>query len=223
MPANAKSGSAIYGTSTDRIFSSIEASRCALLVIDMQNYFVDPQYPTAVVSAAATVPAINRMADLLRIFGGCVIWIRTLSSTDESRWSVFEDHILTPQARSLRQVLLHPDHHASKLIEGLDCRSQDKVVYKTRFSALAPQSSNLLEVLAGQNIETVLIAGTATNVCCESTAKDATVANYKSIMIEDCLSAHTEDAHKHSLANFRGIFGDVLTVNQCAALLSKER
>lgn len=223
MQANAQSGPAIYGTSADRVFTAIQASRCALLVIDVQNYFVDPQYPTAVADAAATVPAINRMADLLRKSGGCVIWIRTLSTTDDSRWSVFEDHILTPRAKSLRQALLHPDHHASQLVANLDCQSQDHIVHKTRFSAIAPQSSNLLDVLAARNIETVLIAGTATNVCCESTAKDAAVANFKSIMVEDCLSAHTEDAHKHSLANFRGVFGDVLTVDQCAALFGKKR
>lgn len=223
MQANATSGPAIYGTSTERVFTSIQPLRCALLVIDMQNYFVDPQYPTAVASAAATVPAINRMADLLRRSGGCVIWIRTLSTTEDSRWSVFEDYILSPQAKSLRQALLNPDHHASQLVSNLDCQPQDLVVHKTRFSAVAAQSSNLLTVLQERNIDTVLIAGTATNVCCESTAKDAAVANYKSIMIEDCLSAHTDAAHINSLANFMGVFGDVLSVDQCAALLHKDR
>ena len=82
---------------------------------------------------------------------------------------------------------------------------------------------NWLPISTASRRTILFTKGTATNVCCESTAKDAAVANFKSIMVEDCLSAHTEDAHKHSLANFRGVFGDVLTVDQCAALFGKKR
>ena len=60
----------------------------------------------------------------------------------------------------------------------------------------------------------MLIGGTVTNVCCESTARDAMMMNYPTIMVEDALSAVTEHEHVNALHNWMLFFGDVLSVDE---------
>jgi nicotinamidase-related amidase len=65
----------------------------------------------------------------------------------------------------------------------------------------------------------VLIAGTATNVCCESTARDAMMLNYKTVMVSDACSAFTAQEHAASLDSFLLNFGDVQTTEEVMTLL----
>jgi len=65
----------------------------------------------------------------------------------------------------------------------------------------------------------VLIGGTVTNVCCESTARDAMMMNYATIMVEDVLSAVTTEEHVQTLHNWMLFFGDVLSVDEVTSRL----
>ena len=64
-------------------------------------------------------------------------------------------------------------------------RPEDLTVEKNRFSAFIQGSSDLAAVLRGRGLDTILITGTVTNVCCESTARDAMMLNFKTVMITD--------------------------------------
>jgi ureidoacrylate peracid hydrolase len=65
----------------------------------------------------------------------------------------------------------------------------------------------------------LLIGGTVTNVCCESTARDAMMMNFPAIMVDDVLSAPTEFEHVNALCNWKLMFGDVLSVDEVTARL----
>ena len=80
-------------------------------------------------------------------------------------------------------------------------------------------ASNLAEVLRGRGLDTVLITGTVTNVCCESTARDAMMLNYKTVMVSDACSAFTPQEHAASLDSFLLNFGDVQTTEEVMTLL----
>ena len=69
------------------------------------------------------------------------------------------------------------------------------------------------------NVDTVLIAGTVTNVCCESSARDASTTGFRVVMLADGNSASTVDEHRASLDTFALFFGDVMTVDEAAARL----
>ena len=58
----------------------------------------------------------------------------------------------------------------------------------------------------------VLIAGTATNVCCGSSARDAMMQNFRTVMVHDALAAATDAEHAAALTNFYSIFGDVRSI-----------
>ena len=68
--------------------------------------------------------------------------------------------------------------------------------------------------------DTILIAGAVTNVCCESSARDATELDYKVIMISDALSGHAHGLHEATLATFYRIFGDVRPAGEVIGLLA---
>jgi nicotinamidase-related amidase len=70
-------------------------------------------------------------------------------------------------------------------------------------------------------IDTLLIGGTATNVCCDSSARDAMMLNFKVIMVPDVLATWTDAEHNATLANFYSIFGDVQTCEEVLASLAR--
>ena len=81
---------------------------------------------------------------------------------------------------------------------------------KYRFSAFLPGASDLPDRLRSRGFDTVLITGTVTNVCCESSARDAMMTNFRVVMISDGNAANTQEEHDASLAAFYNIFGDVM-------------
>ena len=90
---------------------------------------------------------------------------------------------------------------------------------KYRFSAFVQGASDLPQRLRAQGYDTVLITGTVTNVCCESSARDAVELEYKVIMVSDLLSGHAHGLHEATLATFYRIFGDVRPSREIVGLL----
>jgi nicotinamidase-related amidase len=102
-----------------------------------------------------------------------------------------------------------------------DMRPEDAQITKKRYSAFIQGSSDIERHLRERGIDTLLIAGTATNVCCESTARDAMMLNFKVVMVADCLATHTDEEHNATLSNFYGQFGDVQTTDEVFESLAK--
>ena len=92
----------------------------------------------------------------------------------------------------------------------LDVRPEDEIVRKYRFSAFMPGTCELPYRLRARGFDTVLITGTVTNVCCESSARDAMMTNFKTIMVSDANAALTMEEHNASLVAFYATFGDVM-------------
>jgi ureidoacrylate peracid hydrolase len=82
-----------------------------------------------------------------------------------------------------------------------------------------PGSSGLDTELRSRGIDTVLITGTATNVCCETSARDAMVLDYRVIMLSDANATWTDEEHAATLNNFLLFFGDVMSTDDAIARL----
>ena len=155
----------------EHIHDDLDPSRTALVVVDMQNAFMLPGVAHSLcLEAQEIVPNINRLAQAVRETGGAVVWIQT-AYTDETKksWSVYYD-ISKPEQNAKRAEALARGSKGYELWETLDARPDDTFVEKNRFSAFIGTSSNLAEVLRTKGIDTILVTGTVTNVCCESTA-----------------------------------------------------
>lgn len=202
-------------------FDAIVPAKTALLIIDMQNYFMKPGFMGEVPQARAIVPNVNRMAAALRERGGHVVWIRNATNGTREDWSVLHDHLMTPESRDLRYTTMDIGHEGHALWPELDAHPDDGQIVKKRFSAFIDGSSNIEPYLRERGIDTLLIGGTATNICCESSARDAMMLNFKVTMVADALATYSDAEHNASLATFYSIFGDVQTVDEAIASLDR--
>jgi len=202
-------------------FDHLDARRTALLAIDLQNYFLKPGAQGETPSARAIVPAVNKLAGDLRSRGGHVVWIRNGTAGTRQSWSTFHECLMTPERQQRRYHDMEVDGDGFQLWHALDIRPGDGQIEKKRFSAFIQGSSPIQDYLHGRNIDTVLIAGTATNVCCESTARDAMMLNFKTVMVSDALAARTAALHAASLTAFYSNFGDVQTAAEVLESLDR--
>ncbi len=199
---------------------SIDAARTALIVVDMQNYYVSEDYPNQSPQAREIVPNINRVAAAVRAAGGRVVWIQTDSAQALAKWGKHHKYKLTEENAARRLRLLSESDEGFKLYKTLEPRPEDLYVRKIKFSAMIGDSSNLDAVLREQGLEILLIAGTKTNVCCESTGRDASMMEYRVALLSDATATSTDEEHAAALNGFQVSFGDVMTVEEALTRLS---
>ena len=197
----------------------IPAKKSALVVVDMQNYFVAPGHPNEVPAARDIVANINRMAADMRAAGGTVVWVQTSSARALERWPNHHPHDLSEAAVQRRLAGLAEGSEGFALYPGLDARPDDVYVKKTTYSAMIRDSSTLEEEIRRRGLESLLIAGTTTNVCCESTARDAMLLDYRVIVLSDGTAAATLEEHVASLNTLALFFADVMSVDEAAERL----
>ncbi len=205
------------------VYDDLDPRRTALVVVDMQNAFMMPGVAHSLCPMAKEiVPNINRLAAALRESGGRVVWVRT-TFTDEvlREWSTYFD-MVTPEHTRKRIEALTSGSTGHAFWAELDIRAEDLAVDKTRFSAFIQGSSNLNELLRGRGVDTVLVTGTVTNVCCESTARDAMMLNFRTVMVSDGNAAVTDAEHNASLIAFYLTFGDVMSTDEVIASLRRK-
>jgi ureidoacrylate peracid hydrolase len=202
-------------------FDAIDPRQTALLVIDMQNYFVKQGHQSEVPQAREIVPNINRLAAALRGRGGHVAWIRNGTNGTRESWSNYHQFLQSPDRSERRLKAMDIGEDGYAYWHQNDMRPEDAQITKNRYSAFIQGSSSIERHLRDRGIDTVLIAGTATNVCCESSARDAMMLNFKTIMVSDGLATHTDDEHNATLSNFYGQFGDVQTVDEVVQSLER--
>lgn len=202
------------------LFERIEARRSALVVIDMQHAFVEPGAPSAVATACEIVPNINSLASALRSRGGTVAWVQaTYTREGPGYWPLFFDYMVTPELSSRILGALTEGARGHALWAELDVQPQDLRVRKNRYSAFFPGACDLPQLLRSRSIDTVLVAGTMTNVCCEASARDAMMDGFKTIVVSDANAARSDAEHVASLATILQFFGDVRTTSEVIALL----
>jgi ureidoacrylate peracid hydrolase len=201
-------------------YEDLDPRKTALVVVDMQNAFMLPGVAHSLCLAAQEiVPNINRLAEALRAAGGTVVWIKTTFTQESLKsWSVYY-HLSGDVQGAKRVAALTENSKGHELWSGLDVKRDDPVVEKKRFSAFIQGSSNLEEVLRKCGIETILITGTVTGVCCESTARDGMMLNFKTIMVTDGNAAMSDEDHNASLISFYQMFGDIMSTDKLVGLI----
>ena len=166
------------------------------------------------------MPNINRLARALRSAGGVVAWIQaTHSATGRSAWPMFFENFLGPEQAAAVRNKLTPGAEGHALYRELDVQSEDLIVPKDRFSALIPGASDLERQLRARHIDSVIVTGTNTNVCCESTARDAMMLDFRTFMVEDANAAFSDAEHVAGLTTVAQVFADVLTTDNMLALI----
>ena len=192
------------------VFDRFEPKKTALLVIDMQNFYVGE-----IASVVGIIPNINRIAQRMRAIGGYVFWVgMTAGEKGESRWRIYHDYFFTREKGANHRDQLSPGHEGHKFHKDLDIKPGDETVYKSRFSPFVKGASNLDDILRAKGIDSLIVTGTATNMCCESAARDAMMIDYKVVMVADANGARYPEDHLAGLTSFYQSFGDVRTTEE---------
>jgi ureidoacrylate peracid hydrolase len=206
------------------VFHSLVPARTAHVVVDLQNGFMAPGAVAEIGNAREIVPNVNRISAALRAAGGTVVYIQnTFDDIAVATWSTFFDHFCSPARRERMIEAFTPGSFGHALYPDLEVLPQDLKVLKRRFGAFAPGSSELHAILEERGIDTLIVTGTATQVCCESTARDAMMLNYKVFFVSDGNATFTDDEHNGTLSAMAHAFCDVRDTDSVVALIEHAR
>jgi ureidoacrylate peracid hydrolase len=203
------------------MFSKIDPARTAHLIVDLQNGFMEPGATVELPVAREVVPNVNAICEAVRAAGGINVFIRYLIDEEtQTSWSSWFTDFASPERRKAMVETFGSECHGFALWPGLDVKPADLIVDKTRFGAFVPGSSRLHEILQERGIDTLIVTGTATNVCCESTARDAMQMNYKVIFVADGNAALSDAEHNATLNNMVALFAGVMTSEEVIGCLA---
>ena len=201
------------------LFDRLDARHTALVLIDMQNAFMAAGAPVEVPMARKIVPTVNRLTAELRKLRVPVIWVCHQNEPEGRDWERFFGSFVVPEKRRQAAQALTAGDPLHRIYNELIVAPGDLATTKNRYSALIGGSSELGGMLKQRGIDTLLIGGTKTNVCCESTARDAMMLDYKVVMLSDCTAALSDSEHLGTLENVIQQFGDVLTADEALRIL----
>lgn len=194
-------------TRTGDAFFRINRKSSALLIIDMQNAFLEPG---AVLETPMGRDIIARLAELIEACRGLdvpIIWVRLDCSAP------YGGLLLEKYPALEQQQVLFRGTHSFELFSGLPAPTEDEFhVVKHKYDAF--HRTDLDTLLRNIGADTVIITGVTTNCCCESTARSAFEHNYKVAFTSDGTAAFETRLHEAALGTIRELFGRVLTVDE---------
>lgn len=196
-------------------FLHLEPGRTALVVVDMTPFFAD-----ANPHCRDAIAPINRLAGALRAGGGAVAWV--LPST-EDRHPELSREFYGAETAELFRMSGGDGPLPQRLCPELESATADIFVEKASASAFFPGYCPLPNILTERGIDTVIVTGTVTNVCCESTARDARTLGYRVIMVADANATVSDAAHNATLHTVYRSFGDVRTTDEVLDLITMDR
>ena len=191
-----------------------ERDRSVLIVIDMQNDFVLDGAIMEVPEAKNQIPKIRKLIDKCRKLGVPVIY--TIQEVDDvfcPLEALLHLHLKEPGVRKGTKGI--------EIIDDLAPEPDDIIIRKRRFSAFYQTDLELiLRNIRGAEkpADTVIICGTVTNICCESTARDAFFRDFKVVFGTDVCSAKTIESHNATLVNME-VFGRSMDCESIIAAL----
>lgn len=186
----------------------LNRERAALLVIDMQVFFLDPASPSFTCGGVAILPNLKKAIQIFRQAGRPVIFTRHVHHPDRLDAGIMEWWWEGMCLEGSPESEIHPD---------LSPQGGEKVIFKHRYSAF--YNTDLETILRCLKIEDIVVAGVMTNMCCESTARDAYYRDYRVFFLADGTGSVTEEMHLASLLNLAFGFAWVTDVDTVIAQL----
>lgn len=188
----------------------LNVKRSALLVVDMQNFFLDPNSKTYTCSGNVILPNVKKLVSVFRDAKRPVIFTRHVHNRDLSDAGImgwwWDGMCIEGSAESE----IHPE---------LSPLRNEKQIFKHRYSAF--YNTDLEIVLRCLKIEDIVISGVMTNMCCESTARDAYYRDYRVFFIADATGTVSEEMHIASLLNLAFGFAHITTTDEIVSQIEK--
>jgi nicotinamidase-related amidase len=192
-------------------FERLDPARTALVVVDMVPFFLEE-----IGYARGIVPNVRSLATAVRSAGGTVAWV--LPGADEPPAAKVE--FFGPVVAERYRMSGGDGPLRDRLWAELEVAADDLLVEKTAAGAFFPGRCELPSLLEERGVDTVLITGTVPNVCCESTARDASTLGYRVIMVADANAALRDQDLNATLHTIYRSFGDVRPTAEVLELIA---
>ena len=189
----------------------LNRDKCALLVIDMQKFFLDPLSPSFTCGGLAILPVLHGLIKTFRQHGRPVIYTRHVHHPDHIDSGIMGWWWKGMCIEGTPESEIHAD---------LAPQAREKVILKHRYSAF--YNTDLEIVLRCLQVEDLVITGIMTNMCCESTARDAYYRDYRVFFLADGTGSINEEMHLASLLNLSFGFARVTSAHDIIAELELE-
>lgn len=189
--------------------------RPAVLLIDMQNDFCDPDAPTTLYpSIRSTYEPISRLSRAARTYKVPIIYTQGLVAADGSSAGLWR---LKMKHHGLRGVQIEGSRGAA-IIDELAPQPGDRVIRKWRPSAFFRTD---LEVFLGvHRIDTLLICGTSMSGCVRATATDAFMRDIRPMIVRECIADRSEAILEANLFDIDQKYGDVVSLDMCLTYIA---
>jgi nicotinamidase-related amidase len=208
----------------------------ALLIIDMQEYFINPQSPFSRMierrepglgeyfqerSKDAVEPNLKRLLDFFRSGKHRVIFTTVASeSPDGKDWSpAFKRMNEVARAQIGEPALPAKTDPWARMVEILEPTENEVVINKTTYGAFA--STGLDATLRNLGIETLVLGGVVTNRCVETTMRDATDRGYRVILADDGSATFSQEMQDAAILSLQGAYGFVRQTDKILSLLAQ--
>ena len=202
-------------------FPRLLPGRTALVVIDMQLAFIGEGEVFGNAHARDIIAPVNELAQAARAAGCPVIWTRqTVSDEPPLAMPAWQYDLNNPHV-ACAVAALRAGTDAYGLHPAMDVAPSDRVIDKYRYGALMCPAQALPRTLTELGAEMLVLAGTLTNVCVESTARDANMAGWRVIVAEGACAAVTDAEHEAALLNLRLNFADVKDATELAGMFGE--
>jgi ureidoacrylate peracid hydrolase len=192
----------------DTVEKRLDPAHTAVMVIDMQNDFCAEQgYVERVVgkdvsACRAVVPAIMDLVAAARERSIPVLWIKANYDPDR-----LPEGMLTKQREKSIEICCGTGSWGHDFY-GVTAADGEPVIEKSCYSAFV--GTDVEKQLRQRGIRTLVFAGVQTNVCVDSSLRDAVCRGFYAVLASDCVASHTPPLHEATLNNVRFLFGDVI-------------
>lgn len=181
----------------------LRVDSAALLVVDMQEYFLHPTAPAFTPAALAIIDNVRRLTDLFRNLERPIIYTCHVHAKDGSDAGFMGEW--------WNDLCLEGSDHAP-IVAALTPQSGDNIILKNRYSAF--HKTDLDQLLRRLEVQEIIITGVRTNLCCETTARDAAMRDYRVFIPADATATISEQMHLASLLNLAYGFGCVTRTDE---------
>jgi len=174
----------------------LDLARSALLILDMQDFFLDADSHAYIPSAQDILPRLDALRETYATLGLPIVWTRHLNTEADaanmSRW--WRD-------------IISAEHPLSGISSALDT-SHGVIIEKKQYDAF--YETNLEEYLHECNVEQIVISGVMTHLCCETTARSAFMRGFDVFFLIDGTATYNEDFHRATLQNLSHGFANLI-------------
>ena len=203
---------------------TIRPSSCALIIVDVQNDYAHKDghmgktLGDRIEERRKILKPLRRMIDVCREGGVRVIWIQSVRTPEDSERH--RHRIIPPRLADDPEWLGGPrkDSWGATIVEEVKPGAADTVVQKTRNSAF--YKTDLENLLKREGIDTLMFAGIATNICVESSLRDAYFRDFDVILVEDCCSAGDTESHEATKRTVGRAYGAVTSSEEAIHKIS---